>query len=353
MIRDFEYRESDFRIFQSEFSERLPEKIYDSHVHLWAKSNLNISKAEYSTYKVYKPWTDFDYMEEFLYEDYCLYASQAFPGKILMPMAFGSPFPQIDRDRTNDYIIETASLHNMPFYYIPGQYEDMYETERNRNLLKMKGFLGLKPYPDIPVVEGREVSFYDMLNRSALEYADEHGLYIILHIPRKGRLHSQENRRELIECITHYKNARFIIAHVGRAFTYYDVEGLIDFLFPYDNVLFDTALINSETVLTYLLKKADTSGILFGSDAPLAFSRGKDVTINNRHYYVSETQVPWGLSYGSDPLKEFTFYIYEEIRAMLYASREVFGKSERTILEKIFYKNAKSILDSRNFTGSL
>lgn len=348
MIRDFEYRESDLKIFESEFSDRLPEKIYDSHVHLWAKDNLNIPRSEYAVHKVYKPWTDFDYMEEFLYEDYLSYAKQAFPGKMVMPMAFGSPFPQVGRDRTNAYVMDTAKLHNMPFFYIPGQFENMFETEQKLHLLARKGFLGLKPYPDIPVVEGREAGIYDMLNRSALEYADEHGLYIVLHIPRKARLRSEDNRRELIECVTRYRNAKFIIAHVGRAFTYYDAEGMIDFLFPYENVLFDTALINSETVLAYLMKKADTSKILFGSDAPLAFSRGRDVTINNRHYYVSETSVPWGLSYGGGPLTEFTFYIYEEIRAMLYASKEVFGKSEAPVLEKVFYKNAASILERRS-----
>lgn len=347
MIRDFEYRESDLQIFETEFSDRLPEKIYDSHVHLWAKDNLKISKSEYAVYKAYKPWTDFDCMEEFLYTDYLFCSRQAFPGKTLVPMAFGSPFPQIDRDRTNAYIMREAKLHELPFYYIPGQFENLFETEQKLHLLERKGFLGLKPYPDIPVVEGREVGIYDMLNRSALEYADKHGLYIVLHIPRKGRLRSEENRRELVECITQYPNAKFIIAHVGRAFTYHDVEGTIDFLIPYENVMFDTALINSDTVLTYLMKKADTSNILFGSDAPLAFCRGRDVTVNNRHYYVSETSVPWGLCYGGGPLMEFTFYIYEEIRAMLYASREVFGRAEAPVLEKVFYKNARTILEDR------
>lgn len=348
MIRDFEYRKSDLEIFEAEFSERLPEKIFDSHVHLWAKGNLDIPKSEYAIHKVYKPWTDFDYMEEFLYEDYLFCAKQAFPGKMLMPMAFGSPFPQVNRDRTNAYVMAVAKTHNMPFYYIPGQFENMYETEKKLHLLDSRGFLGLKPYPDIPIVEGREVSIYDMLNRSALEYADEHGLYIVLHIPRKNRLRSEDNRRELIECITGYPNAKFIIAHVGRAFTFYDVEGIIDFLLPYDNVFFDTALINSEAVLVYLMQKADVSKILFGSDAPLAFSRGKDVTVNNHHYYVSETPVPWGLSYGKAPGPQFTFYIYEEIRAMLYASKMIFGKEEAPVLKKIFYENALSILEHRS-----
>lgn len=347
MIRDFRYRESDRKIYEEELRDWLPEKIYDSHVHLWAKENLKISREEYAIHKVYKPWTDFDCIEEFLYEDYRECAGTAFPGIKLMPLAFGSPFPQIDRDLTNAYLIDTAQKQAMPYYYIPGQYEDLFETEKRLHLSKQKLFLGLKPYPDIPVVEGREVSIYDMLNPSALAYANQYGLSVVLHIPRKGRLHAEENRRELLECITQYPRIWFVMAHVGRAFTYYDVEGLIDFLLPYENVWFDTALINSEAVLTYLFQKGDATRVLFGSDAPLAFLRGKDITINNRHYYVSEDPVPWGLGPMKGTLPEFTFYIYEEIRAMIYAAKMVWKEDARRILEQVFYQNAKRLLEER------
>lgn len=344
MIRDFQYRESDKKIFEEELREYLPDQIYDSHVHLWAKENLRIPKEEYAAHKVYKPWTDFDCIEEFLYEDYQFCAKAAFPGIELLPMVFGSPFPQIDRDLTNAYVAVVSKDHSVPYYYIPGQQEDLSKTEEMLHLTRQTPFLGLKPYPDIPVVEGREVSIYDMLNPSALRYADEHGLTVILHLPRKGRLHSEENRRELLECITQYPKIRFVMAHVGRAFTYYDVEGLIDFLLPYENVWFDTALINSETVLTYLFQKADASRILFGSDAPLAFMRGKDITVNNRHYYVSEERVPWGLGPAEGTWPEFTFYIYEEIRALIYGAKMVYGDKARQILNKVFYQNASRFL---------
>lgn len=347
MISDFNYRDSDRSIYNKEFKNRIPDCIIDSHVHLWAKDNLNISKDEYKIYKEYKPWTDFDYMEEFLYEDYTYCANVTFEGKVVKPFVFGSPFPQIDRDRTNKYIIDVAKKQRIPFFYIPGQYENLFETNEKLQLMKTYGFLGLKPYPDIPVVQNREVGIYDMLNRSALEFADKNELYIILHLPRQKRLWSEDNRKELLECLSEYPNARFIIAHVGRAFTYYDAEGVIDFLFPYENVLFDTALINSETVLEYLVRNISPSRILFGSDAPLAYSRGKDVTINNKHYYVAEKTVPWGLGPIKKGCVNFTFYIYEEIRALLYATKAVFGNKEENALELIMCENAKKIMKNR------
>ncbi|WP_066685773.1 amidohydrolase family protein [Christensenella intestinihominis] len=348
MISDFEIREDDRKQFAEEFLVRLPARIIDSHVHVWTHACVAIPKEEYGKYKQYKPWTDFDYMKEFTIEDYLFCAKSAFPPKTVIPIVFGSPFPQIDRTMVNEYVMEHAQKYGLGFYYIPGQYEDMEETEKKYNLLGRKGFLGLKPYPDIPVVQGRECGIYDMLNQSALEYAQQNKLFILLHIPRKGRLHDADNRRELDECTRTYPDAKFILAHVGRAFCYKDIDGLIDFLVGRENVWFDTALINSGPVLEYLLHRVDSTRILFGSDAPLAFCRGKDIEINNKHYYVSEHPVPWGLGPMGGSIQEFTFYIYEEIRELLRASKAVYGQNETSHLENIFYKNAGKMLKITN-----
>lgn len=350
MIKDFSYQEKDLKIYQNEFASRLPDTIIDNHIHIWSRECLNISREEYSTYKVYKPWTDFDYMEEFTVDDYYKCTELAFPNKKVYGMFFGSPFPQIDRDRVNEYVLYEALKRDMGFYYIPGQYENMFETEKEKHLMNRKGFLGFKPYPDIPIVNNRECSIYDMLNKSFLEFAQMNKLSVVLHIPRKGRLSSQDNRRELLEISENYPDVCFIIAHVGRSFSYCDVENNLDFLIDRKNMYFDTALINSETVLEYLMRRVDSSRILFGADAPLAFSRGKDVTINNKHYYVSENTTPWGLGPINPNLADFTFYVYEEVRAILYASRAVYGGMEKEHLERIFYLNAKKILDKGGVT---
>lgn len=350
MIRDFEYGDKDLAVFRSEFASRLPDRIVDCHIHSWPKSSLLVSPGEYAVHKRYKPWTDFDFMEEFTLDDYARCADTVFPGKKVIGCFFGLPFPQVDRERSNAYILDAAPAANRGFYYMPGQFEDAGDAEERFGLLGMNGFLGLKPYPDLATVDGGDVGLFDMLNRSFLEYADKYGLLIMLHIPGSKRLRDERLRRDLAEVAETYKNATFIIAHVGRAFCYADVDGTIDFLTGYENVVFDMALINDPLVMEYLLRRVPSERVYYGADAPLAFSRGKDICVNNKHYYVSGTLAPWGLGPGAEGLLDLTFYVYEELRAILYATKAVYGAREDSHVENIFWNNMAARLEKSGVT---
>lgn len=339
MIQDFEYTEKDTAVFREEFAGRLPDRIIDCHNHAWPKECLVIPREEYAVHKRYKPWTDFDFMEEFTLADYERCAAAVFPGKKVLGAFFGLPFPQADRERSNAYILRDAPARGRGFYYMPGQHEDATEAESRFALRSRKGFIGLKPYPDLARVETGEVGLYDMLNRSFLEYANRHRLLVMLHVPGPRRLRDDRLRRDLTECVTAYPDAVFIIAHVGRAFCHADVVGSIDFLTAHDNVLFDMALVNDPLVLEYLFRRVPSERILYGSDSPLAFARGKDVCVNNRHYYVTGRTAPWGLGPGSEGLLDLTFFVYEELRAILYAAGAVYGRDEARHLENIFWNN--------------
>lgn len=344
MISQFNYTENDYSTFKSEFFNRIPDYLIDNHIHLWTKNCLSIPKSDYKIYKNYKPWTDFDYMEEFTFSDYINCTEKIFPQKKYEGIFFGLPFPQMDIVKTNQYVMKVAEKNNVGFFYIPGQDEDIYATNNNLLLLEKKEFVGFKPYPDLVHVNNGEPGIFDMINRSVLEFSNKNRLSILLHIPRKERLRSPENRKELLEIVTDFPDIHFIIAHVGRSFCYPDVVNGIDFLADKENVSFDTALINDPLVLEYLMRKVDSRKILYGSDAPLAFCRGKDVSINNKHYYVTDRIAPWGLSPTNEKLVDFTFFVYEEIRAILYASKTVYVNAEEKQLENIFYLNSKELL---------
>jgi len=347
MMNDFCYTEADYSIFEKEFKNRLPDEIIDAHVHIWNKDCLGIKESDYKYYRKYKPWTDFIYNEEFIIEDYLECTNQIFPYKKVTGMYFGLPFEKVIVEKTNAYIFDAASRLNEPFYYIPTQYENIYETEEKLQLLQRKGFVGFKPYPDL--IEGRhgDISIYDMLNRSVLEFSEKNSLTIMLHIPKKERMHDEQNRQELKEIASTYPNVRFILAHVARAFIYHDVENLIDFLSNYDNIWFDTSCVNDPLVIEYLFRRFDSSKLVYGSDAPIAYYRGRDVAVNNKHYIVSNKLFPWGFGLVNEELADLTFVVYEELRAILHAFKVVYGLNEEKHIERFFFSNAKKILDER------
>jgi hypothetical protein len=344
MIRDFTFHEKDRQIFCEEFARRLPERIIDGHNHTWLKANLTISKEEYAVHKNYKPWTDFDFIEEFTINNFEKCIDSLFPGKDVTGIFFGLPFRMIDIENCNRYVIENASLNQRGFYYIPGQFEDAFTAERRFSLSSRKGFLGLKPYPDLAEGKNGAPGLYDMLNISFLEYADRHSLVIMLHIPGNKRLRDERLRKDLSECVKTYRGATFIMAHVGRSFCYSDVERSIDFLTEEENVFFDTALINDPLVIEYLLRRTGSEKVIYGSDSPLAFTRGKDICVNNKHYYVAPSVVPWGISAITPSLLDLTFYVYEELRAILYATKAVYGANEQIHLQNIFFNNSAKML---------
>lgn len=344
MMRDYAYRDADLAVFRDELDGFLPHKIIDAHVHIWRRESIGITPDEYDAYRRYKPWTDFWYNEQFTAEDFSQCSARIYPGREISGMFFGLPFERADIGAMNAYVMENAARHGAPFYYIPTQHENIFETQGRLDLLGRKGFVGFKPYPDLVQGTGGECGIFEMLNRSVLEFSDKHGLTVMLHIPGKAKLRSEENRRDLLEIVRCYPNTRIIMAHVGRAFTYRDVEGLIDFLLVYDNIWFDTACVNDPMVLEYLFRRAHPGKLLYGTDAPIAYYRGKDVTLNNKHYFVTDKLVPWGFGPTNDSLAQLTLIVYEELRAILFAMKAVHGKALAIPVEKFFYQNAQQIL---------
>lgn len=342
-MRDYAYRDTDLAVFREELDGFLPGELIDAHVHIWNRESIGIGPGEYGRYRRYKPWTDFCHTEQFTLEDFAACSSQLYPGRTVRGMFFGLPFERAGLASMNAYVIDAAARHGAPFYYIPAPAEDMDATQARLGLLERPGFVGFKPYPDLVEGAGGECGIYDMCNRSVLRFADRHGLAVMLHIPRQAKLRSEDNRRELLEISRGYPNARIIVAHVGRAFVYHDVEGLLDFLLPCENVYFDTACVNDPLVLEYLFRRADPGRVLYGTDAPIAFYRGRDVCLNNRHYFVTDRQVPWGFGPGREGLAELTFLVYEELRAVRYAMRRVYGERCAEPAERFFCGNAKRV----------
>lgn len=74
---------------------------------------------------------------------------------------------------------------------------------------------------------------------------------------------------------------QIIFAYIGRAYYLSNVISFFDGITACPNTFVDTSMVNQEGVLEYTLRNFPRDRILFGSDAPVAFLRGKSAEINN------------------------------------------------------------------------
>ena len=101
-------------------------------------------------------------------------------------------------------------------------------------------------------------------------------------------------------------------------------------------------MINNFSVNKTLIKILGSEKILFGSDLIIALLKGKNIEINNHHYFVTKEPKLWSLSSSTMNL-DFTYFIYEIIRAIKLATEEL--NLNKNQIQNIFYSNINAMVD--------
>jgi predicted TIM-barrel fold metal-dependent hydrolase len=115
----------------------------------------------------------------------------------------------------------------------------------------------------------------------------------------------------------------------------------IDDFVQFPNAYFDTAMINHEGVLKYTFDHFPAERVLFGSDAPISFLRGKSVEINNQYAYLMGEDYAVGTSIiDTSHSVKFTSFFYEQLRAILNAT-----PAEH--VSDVLFDNAQRVFASR------
>lgn len=345
LLKDF--TEKDLSIFNQEFNDFLPKNIIDFHVHLWRKDFL---KEKFSKDREQvNPFADPDIGDGFTFGDFRKIAEMFFPGKKYSGLFFGLPVREIDLGKANKYISDICVENNCYGLYIPEP--DLREIPDN---FFGERFVGFKPYPEL-VEYGApkdfskldiDVNIFDFVSSNVLEFSEEYGLILLLHIPRKDRLNDKRNIEEIRTIGTKYPNIKIILAHAGRSYCHSDIKDSIRYLKDIKNLYVDTAMINSFSVNKILMEELGTERILYGSDLAIAALKGKNIDINNKHYFVTSTPRSWSLSSYDMNLNNFTFFIYEIVRAIKLAADELKLSNEQ--VEQIFYLNVQRMISDIN-----
>ncbi len=237
------FNENDRKIYEMEFREWLPEKIFDSHVHVFDAGNFNPGYVmpEKNCYQKFGGI--------FTIEQCMALVEILLPDQEFSMNCFGCPDADADLNAACRYtgsIVDNKRVFGMALV----SPEDGIETVKHRII--DNGLVGYKPYRNfVQRLPAEEVTIFDMLSPEQLEFADEKGLAITLHIPKSARLADPVNQQQMVELCRRYPNAKIIFAHIGRAYYMENVIGNLGGIAKCPNAFIDTAMVNHPGVLEY------------------------------------------------------------------------------------------------------
>jgi glutamate-1-semialdehyde 2,1-aminomutase len=333
---------TDADIWEQELSSFVPERVFDTHVHIWrpedVPDNIEITPTDIGL-ETFRGYTVGDFKAS---------TERLLPGRSVSALVFGMVHKDLPRENLNKYVAEVQkSEPEISALAVVSPGDPMEDVER---WIGAYGLLGYKPYWNL--VEPRkqsDVTIRDMLSPDQLHYANQRGLTVLLHIPRALRLADPLNKAQIREVAGEYPNVTWILAHIGRAYFMAALEGHIEEVCDLENVYFDLAFVGSAPVIAYAIRAAGVRKFVFGTDLPVADIKGKNVDFNNQRLYVTEEPRAWSMSNPELGL-EFTRFCYEELRAIKAAARQL--RLSDAQIEDIFFRNAERLIRSGRRGGT-
>ncbi len=263
-----------------------------------------------------------------------------FPDRASWALAFGYVYREVNVESSNEYVLagarEPANRAQALFVTRPEWPAASIDQAMER------GFLGIKPYPDLSPKGMNDSSIYDFVPHEHLEVLNARAGLMILHLPRPGRIGDEDNLRELIEISKRYPRARIIVAHVGRAYGLPNAKRGLPRLASCENLYFDTAANLNTEVFEFALKTIGPERLLFGSDLPITLMRGVREHIGDKYINYTDGDYSWNTNRKSpEEESRYTFYLYEELLALIGAMERLGMGREQ--MAKVMFGNAAAL----------
>lgn len=341
----FEVTAYDKKVWEEELKDFLPDKMFDIHTHVWLDSFLNKTgpnpEGVVQREATWPTLVALDDSIEDLQETYRL----MFPGKDVKAMMFTSRGAW---EKNNNYVSECAQKTGWPALYYSDPCESAEELEahiRNGHFLGVKSYLNRTPkYLPEP-----EIRVFDFFPKEHLEVLNRIGGIAMLHIPRSGRLKDPVNIHQILELKQKYPRVRLIIAHIGRAYTAYDVGDAFDSLDQAPDLMYDFSANCCEYAITEVIRHAGPKHVMFGTDMPILRMRTHRIEENNTYInlvppgmYGDPSQDPHLREVSPEEAEKITFFAYEELLAFKRAAKTL--NLSRQDIEDIMYNNAAELV---------
>jgi predicted TIM-barrel fold metal-dependent hydrolase len=335
MASTMEYiEEIDVPVYERDIVPFLPPVIFDAHLHVYSAPEKRDS-SDPSQPSVVDRYPAEDAEENFL---------RAFPKHRFEALWFSTVGAHRDTAADNAYVAECCRR-------IPGRYGLMVarptdSAEYLERQIRELGMLGFKPYWTLASAAfgtpQNEVTVLQMVSEAMISVADRLGLIIMLHIPRAGRLSDPSNIKEVRELCRRAPNARVVLAHVGRSYTADSVRDLPRYA-DIPNLWTDFSNVQNWEVMSEVFRVFDRKKILYGSDFPVAQTRGKVIDVNGQRHFFTARPYKWSV-HNPGPAYPIrcTLFVYEIVREALKAALRMGLRKEE--IHDIFYGNAKRLV---------
>ncbi len=174
------------------------------------------------------------------------------------------------------------------------------------------------------------------------EQAHERGWFITLHLVRDAALADKKNQQEVREHCERYPNARLILAHAARGFHSHNTTCGINSLAGLENVWFDSSAICEPEPFVSILREFGPRRLLFGTDYPISQQRGRAITMGTGFAWVATDQVAQWDFPNAEPVQVGI----ESIRALLTAADLM--NLDAQDLTDIFHDNTMRLLSFKD-----
>lgn len=327
---------SDAEFYAAHIRSRLPQVIFDVHVHL----NLPEHISMVPEIRWLSDWA-LESGHLLSYDDAVACAKALYPDVQYEIAGFPWPIREADLEANNVYLARLARKGILsPFMVVRPEWD----IEKIEETLLDGRFVGFKPYPDMHTgVKGADISIFDFFPHAQWALLDRHKKAVMLHLPRKNRIADDDNVRELLEARNRYPDVTIIIAHFGRAFCPVYLEQGLKKLGDVTGFYFDTAAVINPEVYDLAFDRIPIANILYGSDMPILLWHGKREWTERE--YINLCREPFNWNQNRRPKDEeatYTFFLYEQMRSILDAlDRNGFQEQDKA---GVFELNAKQAL---------
>jgi glutamate-1-semialdehyde 2,1-aminomutase len=279
----FEARPDEMEFFERELSSFVPDRIFDSHCHLWpAEQNRVTQEVQIEGIPDAVGYAEYRQLIDVLH-----------PGRLVAALFIPLPGRGKFMEDVGRWMSSQTAMDRRcrgEFYVQP---ED--DPEWLREQVRAAGLHGLKCYhTSAPGRQTWDAEIPDYLPEPIVRVAHEEEWVITLHLVRARGVADASNIHWIRHFCKTYPNMKLILAHSARGFQpAHCLEGL-EHLRGLDNLFVDTSANCEAMAHIAVLKTLGHRKLLYGSDFYVSHLRGRPVAASDSFLWLSEKSPVWG-----------------------------------------------------------